>query len=149
MSGARFQLRPRVPLELARRLKAYAASTNTTETAIVERALAQYLDGTSDHAAVMRRLDRIERQYVRTRRDLHVLAEAFASFVELWYAYTPELPDEARARARRSAARRYENFLNRVSQRLGGGQPFLDDLARDGFESSGRALPDAEDGHAS
>lgn len=127
----RFQLRPRVPLDLARRLKSYAASTATTESAIAERALEQYLDGTSDHTALMRRLDRIERQYVQTRRDLHILSEAFAAFVQLWYAYTPELPEEARARARRSSARRYEHFLQLVSERLGRGQPFLDDLAKD------------------
>jgi predicted DNA-binding protein len=128
---ARFQLRPRVPLELARRLKSHATATATTESAITERAIEQYLDGTSDHTALMRRLDRIERQYVRSRRDTHILAESFAAFVQLWYAYTPELPEDARDRARRSSARRYEQFLQLVAERLGHGRPFLDDLAKD------------------
>lgn len=144
VTRTRFQLRPRVPLELARRLKAHATATATTESAIMERALEQYLDGTSDQTALMRRLDRIERQYVRARRDMHILAESFATFVNLWYAYTPELPDEARARARRSAARRYEHFLQLVAERLGRGRPFIDDLASD-FEPE--CVP-AEDAHA-
>lgn len=145
VARARFQLRPRVPLDLARRLKSYAASTATTESAIMERALAQYLDGTSDHTALMRRLDRIERQYVRARRDTHILAESLASFVQLWYAYTPELPEEARARARRSSARRYEHFLQLVAERLGRGRPFLDDLAKD-FGPDAGAHVEAADG---
>jgi hypothetical protein len=145
MVMARFQIRPRVGLELARRLKAYAASTATTESAIVERALAQYLDGTSDHAVLMRRLDRIERQYVRSRRDTQILAEAFAAYVQLWYAYTPELPESVRAAVSRSSARRYEKFVQRVSERLGRGRPFLDDLARDDLTPSAHGA--AEEAH--
>jgi hypothetical protein len=127
----RCQIHPRVSLKLARRLKAFCAAKATTETAVTEAALAQYLDQTSDHTVLMRRLDAISRQLTRASRDNNMLAEAFATFVHIWYAYTPELPDEAKGRAQRQAARRFEVFVQRVAQRLGNGRPFLDDLVRD------------------
>jgi hypothetical protein len=73
----------------------------------------------------------MSRQLTRASRDNHILAEAFATFVHTWYAYTPELPDEAKGRAQRQAARRFEVFVQRVADRLGNGRPFLDDLVRD------------------
>jgi hypothetical protein len=120
-----------VRLELARRLKAYCAATATTEAAVTDAALAQYLDRTSDHTVLMRRLDAISRQLVRASRDNNMLAEAFGTFVHTWYAYTPELPDEAKASAHRQANRRFEGFVQRVAKRLGNGHSFLDDLVRD------------------
>jgi hypothetical protein len=140
----RCQIHPRVRLELARRLKAYCAATTTTEGAVTDAALAQYLDRTSDHTVLMRRLDVISRQLTRVARDNNMLAEAFATFVHIWYAYTPELPDEAKASAHRQANRRFAVFVQRVAERLGNGRPFLDDLVRDDlfvgedFEQAGR-----------
>jgi len=132
----RFQLRPRVPMSLARRLKDYAAARGVSEAAVVERALQQFLDGVGEHTILMRRLDRLDRQYVRGRRDINMLAEAFAAFVQVWYAYTPELPEEARGRVRQSVSRRYAQYVQAVTERLGRGKPFLDDLARDDFAPS-------------
>jgi hypothetical protein len=127
----RFQIHPRLSLALARQLKAYCAATNTTETAVAEGALAQYLNGTDDHTILMKRLDRVSRQLDRMRRDNLVFLEAFATFVHTWYAYTPELPEEAKVSAKRQAARRFEIFIQCVVERLGNGHPFLDDLVKD------------------
>jgi len=145
----RFQLRSRVPMPLARRLDEYAAATDTSKSAVMERALQQFLDGTSDHTVLMHRLDRLERQYARARRDVNVLAEAFAAFVQVWYAYTPELPEEARARVRRSVARRFAQYVQAVTERLGRGKPFLDDLVRDDFTPSEIELSQAAETEAS
>jgi predicted DNA-binding protein len=126
-----FRLHARISSGLGQRLKAYCSATHTTEAAVVEAALQQYLDKTSDYTVMMRRLDVLGRQLERTTRDVRMSAEAFGAFVNIWYAYTPELPDEAKRGAQRQAARRFDAFVRSVALRLGNGRPFLDDLVRD------------------
>ena len=59
--GGRVRLLPYVPAELAERVVSVCASSGVTESAVVEGALRQYLDGTSDKALLLRRLDRLGR----------------------------------------------------------------------------------------
>ena len=130
-SDARQRIHPYVTRETSQRLSSYAAATHTTVSALVEAALRQYLDGTSDHTVLMRRIDRGTRQLERLHRDLHMLTEAFAIWVRLWYAYIPEVPDEAKPRAQRESARRYHSFVQTVARRLGHGKSLFDDLGMD------------------
>jgi hypothetical protein len=141
----RRRLQPRVKLELARQLTAYCAATNTTATAVIEEALATYLNKTGDHTVLMRRLDAIGRRLERTDRDIQMVAETIGAFVHIWYAYTPELPDDAKLGAQRQGNRRFDAFVHSVSLRLGKGQPFLDDLAKDAlFTANDQASQDLQ-----
>ena len=63
----------------------------------------QYFEGTGDAALVFRRLDRLGRAVDRCQRDLELVAETLALFVQMWLAHTPQIPDEAKAPARTSA----------------------------------------------
>jgi predicted transcriptional regulator len=127
----RARLVPRVPAELAERLSEVCASTNTTETAVVEVALRQHLDGTSDRTLLFRRLDRLDRAIERTHRDAQLLAQAFAVFVQLWLAHAPTLNDDERKAARKTAESRYKQFVEHVGKQFSGGRRFLDDLPRE------------------
>jgi hypothetical protein len=59
------------------------------------------------------------------------LSEAFALFVKLWFAHTPNVAEDAKGAARRSAESRYRQFVEHVAEQFTGGARFLDDLPRE------------------
>ena len=142
----RARLVPRVPAELAQRLAEVCASTNATESAVVEAALRQHLDGTSDRTLLFRRLDRIGRAVERIHRDLELLSEAFGVFVQLWFAHTPSVDEGEKKSARRDAESRYKQFLEHVTWRFSGGRRFLDDLPRESIADDAELADVAKNG---
>jgi predicted DNA-binding protein len=117
--------------ELRTRLAQHCSAHNVTESAAVREALEHHLDGTSDFALVLRRLDRLSRGLDRLERDQELSAQAFAMFVRLWLAHTPRLPREARPAARASAEARFKQFLDHVAERFASGKRFVDDLPQE------------------
>jgi hypothetical protein len=107
------------------------ASSGVTESAVVEAALRQYLDGTSDKTLLLRRLDRLGRAVERDHRDLEILTETFAVFIRLWFAHTPSIPEDGKNAARMTAETRYRQFVKHVAEQYSGGRRFLDDLPHD------------------
>jgi hypothetical protein len=140
--SGRVRLQPYVEGGLAQRLGQFCAATDVTESAVVAAAVRQYLDGTSDATLVLRRLDRLGRALARTQRDVELLSEAFAVFVRLWFAHTPNIPEESKGSARASAESRYQRFAEHVAEQFSGGRRFLDDLPHEaiGEESELAAL---------
>ena len=127
----RARLVPRVSADVANRLAALCAATHSTESAVVEAALRQYLDGTSDQTLLLHRLNRLGRALERIHRDLELLSEAFGVFIRLWFAHTPAVQEDAKPSARRIAESRYKQFIEHVTHQFSGGQRFLDDLPRE------------------
>jgi hypothetical protein len=140
----RARLVPRVSAEIAQRLANLCAASNVTESAAVEAALRQYLDGTSDRTLLFRRLDRLGRAVERDHRDLELLSEAFGVFVRLWFAHTPGLAEDAKGPARRVAESRYKQFVEHVAQQFSGGRRFLDDLPRESLADDTELVAMAE-----
>jgi hypothetical protein len=122
---------PRVPPHLAQRLAKNAAASGMSETAVVIAALEQYLDRTSDTVLVMARLDRLGRAQERAHRDQQLHAEAFASYVRMWFAQTPPLPPDARKAALKDAEARFGQFLQYVAQQVSRGNGFFDQFPRE------------------
>jgi hypothetical protein len=93
-------------MEVRKRLTEYRARKGLTERDIVEEAIRQYLDGTSDSAKVLAQLERLavaidaererrEGAHREVHRAIEVLSEAFGRFVRLWmfvHAATFKLP---------------------------------------------------------
>ena len=113
------------------RLSSYCAASNITERAVFEAAIEQYISGTSDMTLVLRRIERLGRAAERVHRDVELLSAAFAVFVRLWFAHTPNLRDEVKPTARLDAESRYRQFMDYVAQEFTGGRRFLDDLPRE------------------
>jgi hypothetical protein len=109
----------------------YCARRGVSQAAVVETAIRQYLDQSSDPALIMRRLDRSGRRLERIRREVELLSEFVSVWVRLWLAHTPQLPEAARTAAQSSAAKRYQQILEFVSKRLSGGQRLATDLIGD------------------
>jgi len=131
VKNERFRLQRYIDSKTADRLRAHAAARGVSETSLVDDALRQYLDGTSDATLYLRRLDRLGRELRRNQRDLELLSEAFSIWVRLWFAHTPGLPDEAKQAARASAEGRYRQYVEHISSQFSGGKRFLDDLPRE------------------
>ena len=127
----RVRLYPYVDAPIAKRLEALCAATGITESAVVQTALGQYLDQISDTTLLMRRLDRLGRAQARVHRDIELLSEAFATWIKLWFAHTPQIPEDARASARVAAQARYRQFVAHLAEQLAEGSRFLDDLPRE------------------
>ena len=126
----RVRLHPYLEEALAKRLSTYCAATGIASSSVIEAALRQYLDETSDKTLILRLLGRLARAQVRTQRDLEVLSEAFAVWVRVWFAHTPRVDDAAEL-VRRTAESRYARFVEQVAERFSGGERFLDDLPRE------------------
>lgn len=127
----RVRVQAYVEPELARKLVERRMTMGASESGIVRSSLVQYLDGTSDLELLLRRLDRLGRADERLRRDLELLSESFGAFLRTWFAHTPALPEDAKALARATAERRYQQLIEHVGQRFSGGRRFLDDLPQE------------------
>src|SRR5580698_2911690 len=99
----RVRLQSYVDPATADRVDRFCAAMGMSESALVKSALDQYLAGTSDAALVLRRLDRLGRAVERNQRDLELLSEAFAVYIRLWFAHTPNVPEDAKRGARMNA----------------------------------------------
>jgi hypothetical protein len=115
---------------MARRIKDYGTARGLNGSQVVHAALKQYLDGTSDMALVQGRLNLLSRALERIHHDLLLFLEAFAVFVEFWFAHTPSIPKEAKQLALDSAAARFARFKEHVVERVQGGPPFIDAFPR-------------------
>lgn len=133
----RVRMHPYVHPDLAQRVKDYGNARGLNGSQVVHVALTQYLDGTSDMGLVLKRLNLLGRALERIHRDLLLFLEAFAVFVELWFAHTPSVPKEAKQLARESAAARFAAFKEHVVERFQGGALFIDDLPREVIADEG------------
>ena len=121
----RDQIFPYLTPALRKRLRLYASRRGATESSVVERALVDYLDGdVTDRALILRRLDRLSRGLTTAQRDVELLAQGFGVFVQLWFAHTPRIADDARAAAEKEALRRYSQFLDHVVSEIAAGRRF-------------------------
>lgn len=127
----RTRIHPYVVPELSRRLAAYCGAKGLTESAAVEAAIEQYLDaGEKDNALILRRLDRLARVTAQHQRELEVLSEAFAIFVQRWVGTLPELTAAERETMDRLSTKRYQTFLDFLAHRLAGSSRHLTDAVR-------------------
>lgn len=110
------------------RLRAYTARTGATNRAVMNAALDQYLDRSSDTALILRRLDRLTRGLGRSHRQNDTLAEFLAAYVHIWFAHTTSISPEQQKAARQSADRRYAEMIEFLRRRISGSKRVLVDL---------------------
>jgi hypothetical protein len=128
------RIQPYVTHDLHQRLAAYVARRNLTESAVVERALREHLDGIGDLTLLYGRLDRINRSIQMLNGTLAFTVELVDMFFQLWLRNTPQLP-AADLRANKAVAeRRHDNSLARIRAALTSGRTVLDRLPSDDLD---------------
>lgn len=89
-------------------------------------------------AAVVKRLDQLDRRIARLERDLGISVETLAVFVRFWLATTPALPEPAAHAARAKAGERYEAFVAALGRRLATGPRLVQEVSEEGAGELGR-----------
>jgi len=110
--------------ELMRLLADFADRREQSRSLIAEAAIASFLSPDADErqeAAIVKRLDRIDRTIQRLERDVGIANEAFAIFMRSWLTSTASLPEGAQAAARAKGGERYDKFLEALGRRLARG----------------------------
>jgi predicted DNA-binding protein len=125
------RIQPYVSLDVYQRLAAYASRRNLTESAVVERALREHLDGVGDLTLLYQRLDRINRSIERLSGTVTFGVELLNQFLELWLRSTPQLSAEDLRSNKAVAERRHKNILDRVRAALTSGRAVLDQRPTD------------------
>lgn len=126
--------------ELLDRLEAYAERRGVSKSMIAEAAVASFLSPDAaerQEAALVRRLDRLNRHADRLERDVGIGIEMLALFVRFWLTATPALPESAQAAARAKGRERYGAFVESLGRRLATGRAFSRELSFDLPASSG------------
>ncbi len=115
----RTRIHPYVIPDVARRLHAYCGAKGLTESAAVQAAIEQYLDGGErDGALILRRLDRQAQTSARVQRDVEVLSEAFAVYLRFWFGYLGERSAAEQSAAARLSTKSFEEFVQLVSMAM-------------------------------
>ena len=117
--------------ELFERVETHAKRPGVTKAAVVEAALLGFFSKEFDDqrdGALIRRLDRIARQYDRLERNLTITTETLALFIRFFLTVTPPLPDADHDAARALGKERFEYFTSQLARRLAGGKNMIRDV---------------------
>jgi hypothetical protein len=117
-----------VSADVATRLQAAVNRQKTTKTAIIEAALARYLNpegDTNDQVALLWRLNWMSRQLEQLDRDLRIVSETAALHARYHLAVTPPLSPAEQRSACRLGAERFEVLAAQVGRRVHLGVPLM------------------------
>lgn len=134
MTVSRIHRGYRIETALIEKVKARAAAARTTETAIVEAAICQFVSDEYLHrreTQLIKRLDQQARQLDAMRREMEILAQTLAGLVQHHLSVTPALPEDQRDAARALGKRRFDQFCAHIAEQLKANQGYFAILARD------------------
>lgn len=120
--------------EIMTMLAEFAARRGQSRSMIAEAAIASFLSPDADErreAAIVKRLDQIDRRISRLERDVGISVETLAVFVRFWLTSTPALPEPAAQAARAKASERYEAFVGALGRRLAAGPQLRQEISED------------------
>ena len=119
MSKKRYTLYLSRPL--ARKFDLVAKQRQGAKSALVEEALARYLNPERNRLlddAVLRRLDGLTKGVGTVARDVAIATETLSLFVRYFLTITPPLPQSEQEPARLLGKERYEVFVAEIGKRL-------------------------------
>ncbi len=143
--------KPRINIHVSRdvnRLLDQAAKRpNVSKAAIVDAALAAFLSPEADDrrdAAIIRRLDRMDRRLNRLERDFTVIGETLALHIRYYLTVTPPLPEQDRKAAQALGRERFEYFIEQLAKRLAGGKSLVADVMEEFVAEDGDFFTSAD-----
>lgn len=125
------RLNVHVAYELFEKVEITAKRPGVTKAAVIEAALMGFFSKEFDDqrdGALIRRLDRMTRQYDRLERDLSISTETLALYIRFFLTVTPPLPNTDQDAARALGKERFEYFISQLGRRLAGGKNMIRDV---------------------
>lgn len=125
------RLNVHVAHELFEKVEIAAKRPGVTKAAVVEAALLGFFSKEFDDqrdGALIRRLDRMTRQYDRLERNLSITTETLALYIRFFLTVTPPLPNADQDAARALGKERFEYFTTQLARRLAGGKNMIRDV---------------------
>ena len=124
----RVRIQPYVLPATHRKLRAYSAAKDLTDSAVAEAALSEYLERDNfDEPLIVRRLDSVVRALAQLQNDVDILSKAFGIFAGHSFIVSPAHPtadDQLRAHGT------YRAFLERISADINAGVRFAGEVGR-------------------
>lgn len=117
--------------EIFAKVEIAAKRPGVTKAAVVEAALMGFFSKEFDDqrdGALIRRLDRMTRQYDRLERNLSIGTETLALFIRFFLTVTPPLPHLDQDAARSLGKERFDYFISQLGRRLAGGKNMIRDV---------------------
>ncbi|KTQ96371.1 CopG family transcriptional regulator [Aureimonas ureilytica] len=115
-------------------LAEHAARRDHSRSLVAEAAIASFLSPDAaerQEAAIVKRLDQLDRRLARLERDIGISVETLAVFIKFWLATTPALPEPAAQAARAKAGERYDQFVTALGRRLAKGPKLRQEISED------------------
>jgi hypothetical protein len=140
----RVRIQPYVSPEVHRKLRAYSAMHDLTDSAVAEAALTEYLGRQEiEEALVLRRMGSVDEAVARLQRDVDVLSQTVAALARYALASAPaEFPPGAGRRARQL----FTQVLAQAAKEMDSGVRLAGLLDRARGESAAARPPDTGGG---
>ena len=123
----RIRIQPYLSPEVHRKLRAYASNQRWTESAVAEKALAEYLARDQvEEALVVRRLDALTQSVKGVQRDQEVLAQTVVHLAKFLFRIAAGSAPDAKAQAER----RYQKLVAKVAEEVKAGVSLTGDVRR-------------------
>jgi hypothetical protein len=118
-----------------KRLNEIAARPGVSKAAIVDAALAAFLDPDDENrrdAAILKRLDRIDARLDRLEQDLTITSETLALFIRYMLTVTPPVSERDRSALQAKGRERFAQLLEQVARRVASGKTTASDVIATG-----------------
>jgi hypothetical protein len=119
--------------DVARRFRLALRRSRTTKSALVNEALARFLDppaATEPGHEVHQTLSALVRRVGRLHRETIVTSETLALFVRYYLMVAPPLPEGERRAAEAVGRKRYEVFVREIAKRIASDTGLVTDVMR-------------------
>jgi hypothetical protein len=125
------QLNVRVDSDFKNLLAAFAQSQGRSMGEVIEQSASEYMNPEGYKKIALRYLGNIDHTNRSQLKRLELIEETLGQFVQLYFFYTPDIPEDAAIRSvsMASARSRFRGFLSLVSKRIRGSKTY-----RDAFE---------------
>lgn len=131
---AKQQLSVYLDADILGAFEAYVAASGKPKSAVAEAAIAAYVtpdDAELTEAALIRRVDGLQRANERLERNLDIAIEMQALFLRYWLTATPPLAEAAKPAAHAMGKERFEGFVEALGKRLAQGGRFSREVSFD------------------
>lgn len=125
------KLNVRVLPETARTLERYPRRSGTSRGAVVDAAIASFCSPEKQDDLILGRLDQLVKRLDRVQRDQKIAAEMIALFVRYYLSVTPALSEDAQRLAKQTGAKRFDQFVERVTERVASSGGLIGEIAED------------------